>query len=96
MEFAIQHFRKTDKKVAVLGGSGSYAIKNAIWLVLLFNRWFESTISFMRPKTMPFGRYWTFWKRTLYKKIILLIIFGKKSLILQSFYQKKIQIQLST
>jgi hypothetical protein len=31
-----------------------------------------------------------------YTKNILLIIFGKKSLILQSFYQKKIQIQLST
>jgi hypothetical protein len=35
-------------------------------------------------------------KANVIQKIILLIIFGKKSLILQSFYQKKIQIQLST
>jgi hypothetical protein len=32
MEFAIQLYRKTDKKVAVLGGSGSYAIKMQLWL----------------------------------------------------------------
>jgi putative NIF3 family GTP cyclohydrolase 1 type 2 len=28
-------YRKTDKKVAVLGGSGSYAIKMQLWLVLM-------------------------------------------------------------
>jgi hypothetical protein len=49
-----------------LGGSGSYAIKNAIMAADAFNRWFKYH-QFMKPKTTPFGRYWTFWKRTLYK-----------------------------
>jgi hypothetical protein len=48
----------------------------------------------MRPKTNYFW-IWTFWKRTLYKNYIVDYL-RKKSLILQSFYQKKIQIQLST
>jgi putative NIF3 family GTP cyclohydrolase 1 type 2 len=34
MEYAFSAW-KTDKKVAVLGGSGSYAIKMQLWLVLM-------------------------------------------------------------
>jgi hypothetical protein len=46
---------------------------------------------FYEAETTPFSRYGHF-ESERYTKIILLIIFGKKSLILQSFYQKKIQI----
>jgi hypothetical protein len=90
-ESSFKFYRKgNQKKVAVLGGS--FAIKNAIQAGrCLFDRRFE-IISFMKPTAIKILDI----LKERYTKNYIVEYLRKKSLILQLFYQKKIQIQLST
>jgi hypothetical protein len=76
-------------------GALEVAIKNAIQAGAdAFNSWFEIPSVLWSWKSNYFWQILDILKANAIQKIILLIIFEKKSLILQSFYQKKIQIQL--
>jgi hypothetical protein len=95
MVFATQYFKSKikKKKIAVLGGSGSYD-KNAIRLAQILTADLKYH-QFYEAENRLLWQILDILRANAIQKIIL-IFFGKKSLILQSFYLKKIQIQLST
>jgi mRNA degradation ribonuclease J1/J2 len=53
-------YRKTDKKVAVLGGSGSYAIKMQLWLVLMLLTADLKYHQFYEAEPTPLADMWAF------------------------------------
>jgi hypothetical protein len=67
-----------------------------LWLVLMLLTADLSTISFTKPKTNSSLADIGHFESERYTKNYIVDYLRKKSLILQSFYQKKIQIQLST
>ncbi|GAW88738.1 hypothetical protein FPS14_contig00009-0061 [Flavobacterium psychrophilum] len=104
MAFVTAHFSIKNKKVAVLGGAGSFAIKNAIMAGadafltadLKYHQFYEAENQLLLADIGHF-------ESERYTKNYIFDYLTKKTLILhpirllvESFYQKKIQIQLST